>query len=1032
MDGSGDIVSVNKELCIDCGRCIDACKRNARYFTDDSSDFFSALASKKRIVVIASPSVAVLFEDRLKFNSWLKELGAAAVFDGSFGGILSRIAYNEYIKNQNVYPVISSTCPVIVNYCKIYKPELLPHLAPVHSPLVFTALLIRKFFTEYNDCEIAAVTPCIAKKREFESEGYINYNVTISNVKKYLLRNRIKIDSYNATKYEGPAYEAGYFLSVNSSSLAAVSPLKSLKAMVKEERSYYGEASFVYIDELSALSPDLPKPVMVDCHNCFLGCGRGTACGGKKYAIEKLEQRIIRSLSARKRLYDKIICKKNIHKYYKKGLFPERSFLSSGYLIKKRRPSQTELQEIYTMMKKCNSGDFMNCQACGYKTCREMACAIYNGLNRAENCRHYLQASEKEKTAELTEQMKTVRKLSEKAMEAAEAKANFLANMSHEIRTPMNAIIGMSDLFRTDNLDEVQVEYLESIKKVSYSLLEIINDILDISKIESGKMTLVPVNFRLHSLFHNICSTSKFLIGDKNIVFESKIEKDAPDWMFADEIRIRQIFTNVISNAIKYTNKGFVRFCIKKIEKNGKPFISAVISDSGIGIKQEDITKLFYSFQRLDEKKNRSIKGTGLGLAICKQLVEKMEGEILAESVYGEGSTFTINIPYTPGDGTKIENTDASFFAWAKDGAVKALVVDDVPVNIVVALGFLERHNIKAASASSGAQAIQMVKENYYDLIFMDHMMPDMDGVETTAAIRALAAGDILSRFNTTPVIALTANAMTGVKEQLLAAGMNDYLTKPIDPEELNDKLIKWTSGGKITLIKRSGEGTAAQLPAGENAGADAKDMETLKAMREAGLDVEAGLKNSGGGLKNYGVMLRQFCVDFPRLISETKKFCSSGDWRNFTIRIHALKSAFASIGSGALSSAAGEMEALSKRALLEDVQFCENNFPAFERKAGELYAVISQSSFLRAGNKDASSVIKPGEARELLCALQTACASYDMPQIDAIQEKLKVSVVEDLRLNDFITEITALLEEASYADAAIKIEGSCFAHIEN
>ena len=396
---------------------------------------------------------------------------------------------------------------------------------------------------------------------------------------------------------------------------------------------------------------------------------------------------------------------------------------------------------------------------------------------------------------------------------ASEAKSRFLASMSHEIRTPMNAIIGMSDLMRTDNLDMTQRGFFEDIKKMSKSLLQIINDVLDFSRIEAGRLEIMPVHFNLMELYGNICSMSRFLADSKGLYFNDSFAQDVPHVIFGDDLRIRQVIVNIINNALKYTREGEVSLDVRRTERGGREYIAFVIRDTGIGIHEDDLPKLYNAFYQVDMAVNRGIDGSGLGLPITKNLVSLMDGDIEIKSTYGEGSEFTVLLPLVEGDPAQIADASANVCVQVSDSA-RVLVVDDSQINLKVAVAYLERHGIHAETALSGEEALMKIKRpgaHAYSIVFMDHMMPGMDGIETTRRIRDYGLADL-------PIVALTANAVDGIRDVFLGAGMNDFLSKPIDPIELNKALIRWLPAGLLA----AGGGMGAAAGGGGDMGAAA------------------------------------------------------------------------------------------------------------------------------------------------------------------------------------------------------------------
>ena len=388
--------------------------------------------------------------------------------------------------------------------------------------------------------------------------------------------------------------------------------------------------------------------------------------------------------------------------------------------------------------------------------------------------------------------MKGMTEKAEEAERANESKMLFLANMSHEIRTPMNAICGMAELIlRNETLSPESRSNTESIQTAGKVLISIVNDILDYSKLESGNMEIIPINYSFSGMIDDVLNMMSVRIEDKDVDIRADIQTGLPDSLIGDEIRLRQILFNLLSNAIKFTERGYVILDVKGTEDSGFVDLTISVTDSGIGIKKDDIGKLFTSFQQVDTRKIRTREGTGLGLSICKQLLTLMGGDIEVESTYGVGSKFTIHISQKVAEDTTFIEKKSEEENEPKVVALdaKVLVVDDNAVNLKVAQGLIRTFGIQVDTCKSGRECLEILKDTKdYDIIFIDHMMPELDGIDTLNMIRS----DPSEYMKKVPCIALTANVVSGIREMFISEGFDDYVPKPIDMVWLNAILRKY------------------------------------------------------------------------------------------------------------------------------------------------------------------------------------------------------------------------------------------------
>ncbi len=388
--------------------------------------------------------------------------------------------------------------------------------------------------------------------------------------------------------------------------------------------------------------------------------------------------------------------------------------------------------------------------------------------------------------------------MSEEALAASDAKSTFLSNMSHEIRTPINAVLGMNEMILRETDDEEIIYYSQNIKSAGNSLLALINDILDFSKIESGKMEIIPVDYDLSSLINDLVNLVKVRVIDKGLELDVNVDPDLPVGLYGDEVRIKQVIANLLTNAAKYTEKGTVTFSVssdKSANTADTVTLHVSVKDTGVGIREEDLDKLFTEFERIDEKKNRNIEGTGLGMAIANNMLALMGSTLKVESEYGKGSEFSFDIVQTVRKWDQIGDYKAAYRSYTAQrekyipkfttSEGRVLIADDMSINLVVFKGLLKKTGLIIDTAGSGQEAIEASGKMRYDMLFIDHMMPGLDGIETLRAIR----GDDGNPNIGTPAICLTANAVTGAREFYLNEGFDGYLTKPIDPKLLEEMI---------------------------------------------------------------------------------------------------------------------------------------------------------------------------------------------------------------------------------------------------
>ncbi len=565
-----------------------------------------------------------------------------------------------------------------------------------------------------------------------------------------------------------------------------------------------------------------------------------------------------------------------------------------------------------------------------------------------------------QKKIELENALQAAEESGKAAESANRAKTAFLSMMSHEIRTPINAIIGMNEMILRESSEENTLTYAENVHAASLSLLSIINDILDFSKIEAGKIDIFPTEYALPSLVNDLVNLVRLRAEEHGLALYVKVNPDTPHTLLGDEIRVKQIITNLLTNAVKYTEKGSVSFSVS-FHQTGQSEIALDVSvtDTGRGIREEELDKIFVAFDRLDGEKTRKIEGTGLGLNITQQLLTLMGSRLEVRSVFGEGSTFSFSLRQKVvnwegvGDITeamkRVEGRRVQRNTGFTAPTARILVVDDAPMNIAVISGLLRRTKIFVDTASSGEEGVEKFGSNQYDLVFLDHRMPGMDGMETLDELKRLYPGKVKD----TPIISLTANAVFGAKEEYLAAGFSDYLSKPVMPDALDATLLKHLPADKLVFTSTEEKETEeTPLPDWLS------DIPLISTRR--------GVEFCGGN-QEYLDALKIFAASIEERADELEKLYKIRDYKGYTVKVHALKSMAKSIGASELSELAAEMEEAGKNRDIAALTAGAEVLLSLYRSLAEPLKRLSEEQPKKTGGTDAEKKLVTDRRRRLL-----------------------------------------------------------------
>ena len=589
------------------------------------------------------------------------------------------------------------------------------------------------------------------------------------------------------------------------------------------------------------------------------------------------------------------------------------------------------------------------------------------------------------------------------AEEANKAKDDFLSSMSHDIRTPMNSILSMNEMILRESKDENILEYSGHILSSGKTLLGLINDILDFTKIEAGKMEIIPVEYETSSVLNDLVNIAKSMTEEKGLLLELNIDSGLPNYLRGDEIRIKQAVTNLITNAVKYTKEGTVTIGLgfAKIPGNEKSvLLNFSVKDTGIGIKEEEISRIFEAFERLDSKKNQGVEGTGLGITITQRLLNLMGSTLEVESEYGVGSTFSFTLKQEVLKWDGVGDFEAAFRKSIVERKkykekftapeANVLVVDDTPVNLTVFKNLLKHTRLRIDEANSADECLERSMKKKYDMIFLDHMMPYKDGIEALKELKAMKDNPNIE----TPVVCLTANAIAGMREVYISAGFDDYLAKPINPPDLEDMIIRYLPKDKI-------------LPAVEAEKSTGRSDEIPMALYELeGLNVFIGIKHCGDKA-SYLETLRTYKESAPQTISDIEKYWEQRDILNLTTMVHGIKSSSRTIGASELADLA---ERLEKAGRIGDEDTLINGLSELMLLYRDLIGklVIPDEKNVTA---DGKTIFDRSELKNIYVSLKSHVDNGHYKEVESIGALLKDAVVpedEQERVDNIVRVISA------------------------